>query len=269
MAGVYTDNQPDFSFLQPGETKSWSQYWYPIQKIGPAHHANLDAAVNVTLAKEHFRVGIAVTRDLAKERRPARTRRWLRRGRMERRPFPGRAFRVGQPPGRQTLENRRDRAARSRSPWLRNHRLPTQTARPSAPFRRPPPNRPRQREIASADELYVTGLHLEQYRHATRCPTLYWREALRRDPLDARCNNALGLWHLKRGEFAVAEACFRKAIERLTRRNANPDDGEPYYNLGLCLRHLGRDPDEAYAAFYKSDLESGLDRRRLSCAGGD
>ena len=26
MAGVYTDNQPDFSFLQPGETKTWSQY---------------------------------------------------------------------------------------------------------------------------------------------------------------------------------------------------------------------------------------------------
>jgi hypothetical protein len=24
MAGVYTDNQPDFSFLQPGETKTWS-----------------------------------------------------------------------------------------------------------------------------------------------------------------------------------------------------------------------------------------------------
>ena len=35
MAGVYTDNQPDFSFLQPGETKTWSQYWYPIQQIGP------------------------------------------------------------------------------------------------------------------------------------------------------------------------------------------------------------------------------------------
>jgi hypothetical protein len=23
MAGVYTDNQPDFSYLQPGETKTW------------------------------------------------------------------------------------------------------------------------------------------------------------------------------------------------------------------------------------------------------
>jgi hypothetical protein len=60
MAGVYTDNQPDFSFLQPGETKSWSQYWYPIQKIGPAQHANLNAAVSrqsfgPQTAARHFR----------------------------------------------------------------------------------------------------------------------------------------------------------------------------------------------------------------------
>jgi len=64
----------------------------------------------------------------------------------------------------------------------------------------------------------------------------YWREALRRDPLDSRCNNALGLWHLRRGEFAEAEALFSRAIKRLTHRNANPYDGEAYYNLGLCLR---------------------------------
>src|SRR5258708_6220214 len=60
MAGVYTDNQPDFSYLQPGETKSWSQYWYPIQKIGPAHHANLDAAVRLDIAGESVRVGVSV-----------------------------------------------------------------------------------------------------------------------------------------------------------------------------------------------------------------
>src|SRR5258706_8767093 len=102
-----------------------------------------------------------------------------------------------------------------------------------------------------ADDLSDTALALEYSRHATRSPALYWREALRRDPLDARCNNALGLWHLRRGEFTDAEKHFRKAIERLTRRNANPVDGEAYYNLGLCLRHLGRD-EEAYAAFYKA-----------------
>ena len=40
MAGVYTDNQPDFSFLAPGETKTFSQFWYPIRKIGPPQAAN-------------------------------------------------------------------------------------------------------------------------------------------------------------------------------------------------------------------------------------
>src|SRR5262249_46236956 len=34
-------------------------------------------------------------------------------------------------------------------------------------------------------------------------------------------------------------------------RNANPYDGEAYYNLGLCLRYLERD-DEAYDTFYKA-----------------
>ena len=61
----------------------------------------------------------------------------------------------------------------------------------------------------------------------------------------------MGLWHLRRGEFAVAEKNFHIAIERLTSRNANPYDGEPYYNLGLTLRYLGRDA-EAYDAFYKA-----------------
>ena len=49
MAGVFTDNQPDFSFLQPGETRTWSQYWYPIREIGAVQHANVDAALSVRL----------------------------------------------------------------------------------------------------------------------------------------------------------------------------------------------------------------------------
>ena len=134
----------------------------------------------------------------------------------------------------------------------------------------PPPatEPPAPDNIASADELFLTGLHLEQYRHATRCPTLYWREALRRDPLDARCNNALGLWHLKRGEFAMAEKHFRQAIDRLTRRNANPADGEAYYHLGLCLRYLDRD-EEAYDAFYKALWNQAWQSAGLSRAGGN
>jgi tetratricopeptide (TPR) repeat protein len=101
------------------------------------------------------------------------------------------------------------------------------------------------------DELFLTGLHLEQYRHPTRNPEVYWLEAIRRDGGDYRCNHMLGRWHLRRGEFEKAEGLLRTAITRLTLRNPNPYDGEPYYNLALALRYQQR-VTEAYDAFYKS-----------------
>lgn len=249
MAGVYTDNQPDFSFLQPGEVKAWSQYWYPIQKIGPAQHANLDAALSLALlGKNRVRLGIAATRliDGAKVQ-------LLVKGE----PVFSKSCKLipGQPLIEQIKISRRfvenDLRVRitdgERREIFSYQPKPRETKGvPPAATEPPPPV-----EIASADELFVTGLHLEQYRHATRCPTLYWGEALRRDPHDARCNLAMGRWHLRRGEFTKAEPFFQKAIERLTRRNANPYDGEPHYYLGLCFRFLGREK-EAYDALYKS-----------------
>ena len=73
MAGVYTDNQPDFSFLQPGETKTWSQYWYPIQQIGPVQAANRQAALSLQAAGRTVRLGVAVSAPLpqARSRSPA------------------------------------------------------------------------------------------------------------------------------------------------------------------------------------------------------
>jgi tetratricopeptide (TPR) repeat protein len=255
MAGVYTDNQPDFSFLQPGETRTWSQYWYPIQRMGPAQCANLNAAVSLVLHRKQLRVGVCVTRHFG-------------RGclRLERADGTGAAtWPVNLAPGQPYVMT----APQPRKPFRVGHtvlRVLDSAGREIISFRSqrhikgavPPPatEPPPAQEIASNDELFVTGLHLEQYRHATRCPTLYWREGLRRDPLDARCNNALGRWHLRRGEFSEAEQHFRCAIQRLTLRNANPADGEAYYNLGQCLRHLGRDAD-AYAAFYKATWNQG------------
>ena len=54
-----------------------------------------------------------------------------------------------------------------------------------------------------------------------------------------------------KGPIFGGRSDFRRAIERLTRRNPNPYDGEPFYNLGLALNFQGRS-EEAFAAFYKS-----------------
>ena len=110
-------------------------------------------------------------------------------------------------------------------------------------------------KIASLEELLLTGLHLEQYRHATYAPDPYYLEGLRRDPDDSRLNNAYGMLLMRRGRFEEAEKHFRAAVKRLTWRNPNPYDSEPYLNLGMALRWQER-YDEAFDAFYKATWTS-------------
>jgi tetratricopeptide (TPR) repeat protein len=248
MAGVYTDNQPDFSFLAPGETKTFSQFWYPIRQIGPAMAANLDAALSLRAARGRVRIGVCASSAFPGSqvellRRGARQAMWPRDLRPE---VP---FVEEYAVSRGTKETDLTLVVRANDGRELIRYTPAAESKTAVP---PPASEPPlPREIPSSDELYLTGLHLEQYRHATRYPEDYWREALRRDPADSRCNNAMGRWHLRRGEFAAAAERFRRAVATLTRRNPNPYDGEPYFNLGVALRYLGED-EQAYAAFYKA-----------------
>ena len=93
---------------------------------------------------------------------------------------------------------------------------------------------PEPKHLESNEFLYLAGLHLEQYRHATRKPEDYFRETLARDRGDIRCNLALGRLFYRRGLYCESEDCFRIAVERATRHNPNPVDGESFYNLGLA-----------------------------------
>jgi len=53
MAGAYSDNQPDYSWIQPYEVKIIKQYWYPIRKIASVKNANLKAAVNLEVTEKN------------------------------------------------------------------------------------------------------------------------------------------------------------------------------------------------------------------------
>ena len=61
MVGAYSDNQPDYSWLQPYETRSFSMNWYPFREIGGVKKANLDAAVNLDVANGSAKVGFYTT----------------------------------------------------------------------------------------------------------------------------------------------------------------------------------------------------------------
>ena len=243
MAGVFTENQPDFTWIMPHEEKTFVQYFMPYRELGIVKQANKDFLINVECRNEKisFKIfatsnqtvrvelktsngeilydsienlspEVVLTKTITFNPQPS-----LRQAQGRRNPQP-----------QLTIYNPQD-----------NRVLLSWAPEPDEikPIPDPAEAALRPDEIKTVEQLYLTGLHLEQYRHATYNPVDYYEEGLRREPLDTRCNNALGLWYLRRGRFDKAEPYFRTAVKVLQKRNPNPYWGEPLYNLGLCLRY--------------------------------
>jgi tetratricopeptide (TPR) repeat protein len=250
MAGVYTDNQPDFTYLTPYETKTFSQFWWPIQGIGPVQQATELAALRLVVRDDRsMELGLCVSEKIHNATlRVTQDNKVLLEKKISL--APGEAWKdeslvfTGENTAALNAvlfdeEGQRILGYRpvDDTKLTRTRELATE---PPAPA-----------DIPSNDELYLTGEHLELYRHPTRMPESYWDEALRRDSGDARCHIALGRRNLRSGLFPDAESHFRSAIARLTHRHPNPETGEAHYFLGVSLVFQNRHED-AYAAFYKA-----------------
>ncbi|MGN1265956.1 MAG: DUF5107 domain-containing protein, partial [Muribaculaceae bacterium] len=247
MAGVYTENQPDFSWLQPYEEKSFVQYFLPYRELGVVKNASKDLLLNIDIeadGKAHFKIFATSRQEVNVHLRNDDGTVYFDRN-------------VTITP-EQLLDECVDVAGASLSVLnieisAKGRELLCWHSEPDEV--RPIPNAAEAallpHEIKTNEQLFLTAQHLEQYRHATYNPVDYYEEALRRDPIDVRCNNALGLWYIRKGRFARAEKYLTTAVNTLMKRNPNPYDGEPIYNLGLALKYQGRF-DEAYNRFYKS-----------------
>lgn len=248
MTGVYTDNQPDFSWLQPNEEKSWVQYFMPYAEVGYVKNASKDAIVNIDIKDGQAKV-ILYTTSAYKNLHLILT---DDKGNIYLDEHvdvcPVNAYTKTLTVGNVLAENLIFELYAADNTLLLSYQAdkPEIKATPDPAKAALDPQ-----DIASIEQLYLTGLHLEQYRHATYSPMDYYAEALKREPGDTRCNNAVGLLLMRKGQFAKAEPYFRKAIETLTERNPNPYEGEAYFNLGWSLKMQGR-KDEAYDAFFKA-----------------
>jgi tetratricopeptide (TPR) repeat protein len=63
MAGAWSDNQPDYSWIQPGETREWKHWWYPVRNLGGAKMANRDAAVNLEVTNRTAIIAVNTTKE--------------------------------------------------------------------------------------------------------------------------------------------------------------------------------------------------------------
>ena len=251
MAGVYTENQPDFSWLMPYEEKRFVQYFMPYREIGMVKNATKDLIMNM----EDCGNGEVLFKVFATSRQEVNI--VLRNDNDE--VYYHQVLTVS--PEEVLTETVNVKGAKFdeltfeiKKTFAYGERTVLQWHAEADEIRPIPDSAEAAllpHQIKTNEQLYLTGLHLEQYRHATWLPTDYYEEALRRDPDDIRCLNAMGLWYIRKGRFALAEDYLRKAVKLSQKRNPNPYDGEPIYNLALALKYQGK-MDEAYERFWKA-----------------
>ena len=268
MTGVYCDNQPDFAWLKPQEEKSFVQYFMPYKTVGRVSNATRDIILGVdfldaegrVIRPDPFETGRAANERIAKQAARARIKVYAS-GEFKNADII--LWAAGQEIYRRTTDLNPRAAFTDTVEGLHDFRIAVtdekgvtlceyqEYVKENQPIPEPAEALRKPEEIQSLEELYLAGLHLEQYRHATFLPADYYREGLRRDPTDIRLNNALGLYLLRSGQAEESVEYFRAAIRKQTWRNPNPYAGEAYFNLGLALETLEK-LNEAYDAFFKA-----------------
>jgi tetratricopeptide (TPR) repeat protein len=271
MCGVFTDNQPDFSWIMPNEARAFKQYFMPYKEAGYIKNASIYALLNFEVADGTGSIYVYVTEkrtvsiilktkddiifSAREELSPVKT--FTHIVALGNKKLPESSYTV-------EVQDEFGKILIAYTPVVKKEEAIPDPASPIASAA----------EIKTNEELFLAGMHLEQYRHATFNPEEYYGEALRRDPSDIRCNNAMGLLHLRRGQYEISEQYLRSAVEKINNHNPNPYDGEPLYNLGLCLQ-FQKKYAEAFTLFYKSAWNQGMQDKAylqlsyISCINGN
>ena len=247
MTGVYTDNQPDFTWIAPYESREFEQYWYPIRDIGEVKNATIDAALNMEKREDGLFFGFNVTGEFkgATVRVSAKDK-VLFAEKCDMIPNVSyiNTIDIGDTEFNDitvSLIGADGKILVSYTPYVRGQKQPIE---PRLPVKRPS-------EIETVEELYINGYHLEQYKQHNYKPEAYYLEGIRRDAGDIRCNTSMARLCLKNGAFEKCVQYCDVAIKRLTMRNEHPTDTEAFYLKGLALEYLGKNK-EAYDILYKA-----------------
>ena len=247
MTGAYSDNQPDYSWLQPYETKTFSINWYPFRDIGGVKKANLEAAVNLDVKDGNVKVGFYATSAHAAATVTVKAgSRILLEEKVAIAPGKPYVKQVAVPAGvdEHDIVASLSDGGRELVSYSPVRLKPEPMPKPVEGYLPP-------EQIKTTEELYLTGLRIQQFHTPAQDPDPYWEEALRRDPADARVNTAFGISRFRQARYTDAEKYFRKALERLTDKYTSPKDGEAFYYLGATLKAQGK-TGEAYTQLFKA-----------------
>ncbi len=249
MAGSFANDQPDFTYIQPYEVKYFSQFWYPIHGVKIPVFANLNGAVALDRAANKIRITVPVETHDAKfevslgskvicsdtiNLNPSEFKEYD----VQLAPEASYTITLISDEGEELIRYTEDRAEEYRLPKdnidineKRSGKLPHQ--------------------LKTAQEAYLMGTHVDQYRDPSWKGREYYKVALEKDPefvpaLIAMAEDCYNTAHYEEGLKYID-----RAEQVLCRWNQNPEDGRIYYFKGLLLWGLHREY-EAYETIFKS-----------------
>ena len=247
MTGVFTDNQPDFTWLRPYESKEFKQYFMPYKGVGRVKNATINAAVNVEIDEstlvytvygtqkfEDVTINIIKDGELIHQDTCALSpeKHYQNQVKINFSTFDQSCKIV-------VLNHEQNELVSYQGYGELEQPLPD----PAESLDHPS-------EIKSTEDLYLAATHIEQYRHATLNAEDYYLEGLKRDDTDLRLNNGYGMHLYKKGLFSEALIHFEKSVAKQKWKSPNPYYGEPLFNLALTQLQLGI--KDSYENFYKA-----------------
>ena len=274
MVGCWSDNQPDYSWIAPYETRKVKQFWFPVKGIGGVKNVTIDGAVNVDrVKKDELLVGFHSTRVL-------------------------KGCTVTVYKGKEAVFAENTIAIDPNTPWCKTVKVDANakdqqftaaiadangkvflsyTPVPEDPHDPLPPkvaNPKTPKEYASAELAYLVGLRLDQFHNGLVDPVPYYKRALEIDPDYSRANVAMGVRLAKNGCFAEAKPYLEKAVARTTQNYTRALDAAPEYYLAIVERGLGnlkRAEDLFWRCTWRATCkkESYVEIARLAALRGD
>jgi tetratricopeptide (TPR) repeat protein len=254
MAGAYTDNQPDYSWLQPYESKDVTMSWYPIQGLGGMKEANKNAALNLTADKKGE---VSIRLNATQPYKDAMlTLSYSEQEKLKEKidispatPY-SKTISIPIPLDEKLLKvtlydssNEIILEYQPKSP-------------PGNPFPTPLEAPAKPEDVKTIEELYLIGRRISQFHNANSNPYSYLFEALKRDSGDYRVNTELGILYSKRKMWDEAEKHLKTAVARITMMYTRPKESDALYYLGIVQRELDK-RKEAYDNFYDATWNAG------------
>ncbi|MGR5179258.1 DUF5107 domain-containing protein [Vibrio mediterranei] len=246
MTGVFTDNQPDFTWIDSHEEKVFVQHFLPYSNLGKVHNANTDVAIKLERSNGTVQWAVYAIAEMTDytmvisdgehtvcestlTMMPGGT----REGQCEFASDNRLTMTVTSADGYSSLSYIEHVAATDEP-------TPEPATAPALPA-----------DVESVEELYFIGQHLQQYHHATRNPVDYYQEALTRDPNHYQTNVAMASLAYERADYQATIEYANMALARAHKLNKNPLCGKASYLRGCANEKLGL-LDEAFSDVFKA-----------------